>query len=202
MTIRVAVAGATNALGHAIVSGLLEESDIQVVLLTRQSSANTKDLSHYTSRGVELHPVDYTSIPQLTSALAGVETVIVTLFSHDITPVVNLIEASKAAGVKRFAPSEFTFTSKANARLDLFEPKRRILEKVKESGLEYTLFQNGIFADFFALNAPKSTAAIPSNLLTPLLWIYPPTRQLFLELEMNPFLLLHSMISAVSLQVL
>jgi len=161
MTIRVAVVGATSALGHALVSGLLQESGIQVVLLTRQSSTSAKDFSQYTSQGVELRPVDYTSIPQLTSAFAGVETVINTLFFRDITPIVNLIEASKAAGVKRFAPSEFMFTSKANARLDLFEPKRRIWEKVKQSGLEYTAFQNGIFVDFFALGAPKEYTGYP-----------------------------------------
>lgn len=155
MPTRVAVAGVTSGLGHAIVSGLLDESDIQVVLLTRQTN-DPSIFAHFISRGAKMHQVDYTSLAQLIYALAGVETVISTIFSRpDITPTINLIHASKTAGVRRFAPSEFAFSSRTNALLGLYEPKRRVWEELKRSGLEYTAFQNGVFMDYFAFGAPK-----------------------------------------------
>lgn len=152
---RVAVAGVTNGVGQAIVSALLDQPDIQVVLLARQPPFAT-DLTHFTSRGAILHRVDYTLLPQLVSALLDVQTVITTIFSDpDITPSINLIRASKAAGVRRFATSEFAFSSKTNRLLDLYEPQRRIWAELKESGLECTAFQNGIIMDHFAHGAPK-----------------------------------------------
>jgi len=155
MTIRVAVAGLTNGLGHAIVSGLLEYPDFQIVLLTRRSSS-PPDFSSFTSRGAILKEVDYSLISDLVSALAGVETVISAISPHsDITPTLNLIQAAKTAGVRRFAPSDFAFTSAANARIEFYAPKRQIWQVLKDSGLECTSFQNGIFMDYLVFGAPK-----------------------------------------------
>lgn len=156
MTIRVAVAGVTNGLGHAIASGLLEHPDIEAILLTRQSSSLSSDLSELTSRGAILKPVDYASIPDLVSALSGVETVISTIFHfNDTTPTLNLIQAAQTAGVRRFAPSEFALSSTANDRFDLYAPKRQIWDVLKQSSLETTRFQLGIFMDYFSFGAPK-----------------------------------------------
>ncbi len=155
MTIRVAVAGVTNGLGHAIVAGLLEHPDIRTVLLTRQSSSPS-DLSTFTSRGAILKMVEYSSVSDLISALAGVETVISTVSPYpDPTSALNLVHAAKAAGVRRFAPSDFAFSLSANAHLDLYASKQQIREELKLSGLEFTSFQNGIFMDYFAFGAPK-----------------------------------------------
>jgi nucleoside-diphosphate-sugar epimerase len=156
MSLKVAVAGVTSGLGHAIVSALLDSGDLDVVLLTRSSSSAT-DLTHFTSRGALLKSVDYFSIPDLISALAGVDTVISTIFSyHDPSSTLNLMKASRTAGVRRFAPSDFAFSSAAAERLGLYKPKLEILAALKESGLEYTSFQNGIFMDYLASGAPKA----------------------------------------------
>ncbi|KAJ3563940.1 hypothetical protein NP233_g8621 [Leucocoprinus birnbaumii] len=156
MPIKVAVAGVTNGLGHSIVSALLNTTGVEVTLLTRSSSTPV-DLSHFTSLGAIVKPVDYSSIPDLTTALEGVQTVISTIFSkHDIQPILNLITASKSAGVRRFAPSDFAFSAAANDRLALYEPKRKVHDALKASGLEYTTFANGIFTDYLSFGAPKS----------------------------------------------
>ncbi|KAF5360694.1 hypothetical protein D9756_005118 [Leucocoprinus leucothites] len=152
---KVAVASVTNGLGHAITSALLDTADIDVVLLTRSSSPNT-GFSKFTSRGAIVNSVDYSSIPNLTSVLDGVDTVISTMFTpNDPLPTLNLITAAKTAGVRRFAPSEFASSTAGNARFDIYEFKRQIQSELKRSGLEYTLFQNGIFMDYFAFGAPK-----------------------------------------------
>ncbi|KAJ3563935.1 hypothetical protein NP233_g8624 [Leucocoprinus birnbaumii] len=154
MPLKVAVAGVTNGLGYGIALGLLNTADLDVIHLTRASSS--ADLSHFTSRGATVKSVNYNSIPNITSALGGVDTVISTIFVMDNPqPTLNLIKASKAAGVRRFAPSEFVISQAANARIDLYAPKRTVLEALRESGLEYTLFQNGVFMDYFAFGAPR-----------------------------------------------
>jgi nucleoside-diphosphate-sugar epimerase len=155
MTIRVAVAGVTSGLGHAIASGLLECSDIQTILLTRQSSSPS-DLSTFTSRGAIIKVVEYSSIPDLVSALAGVETVISAISPYiDSTPTLNLIHAAKTAGVRRFAPSAFAFPPATYSHVDFYASKIQALEVLRESGLEFTSFQNGMFMDYFAFGAPK-----------------------------------------------
>ncbi|KXN82334.1 hypothetical protein AN958_02664 [Leucoagaricus sp. SymC.cos] len=130
MNLRVAVAGVTNGLGHTIVSALLDSPNLEVNLLTRISSSPT-DLYHLTSHSAIAKPVNYTPIPSLESALAG------------------LILA------RRFAPSEFAMSRAADARLDLYEPKRQVWAALKDSKLEYTSFQNGIFMDYFTFGTPK-----------------------------------------------
>jgi len=155
MTIRVAVAGVTSGLGSSIVSSLLEYPDIETVLLTRQSSSPS-DLSTFTSRGAILRAVDYSSITDLVSALAGVETVISAISPYtDFTPTLNLIHAAKAAGVRRFAPSAFAFPPATYPHLDFYAPKIRALEVLRDNGLEFTSFHNGMFMDYFAFGAPK-----------------------------------------------
>jgi len=155
MTIRVAVAGATSGLGHAIAFGLLEHSDVELVLLTRLSPS-PPNLSFFTSQGAILKPVDYTSVTDLISALEGVDTVISTIFGgDDASPSLNLLEAAKAAGVRRFAPSEFAMSPAADARYDFYAIKRQVWEAVKKSGLEYTHFYLGIFMDYLAFGASK-----------------------------------------------
>lgn len=151
--LRVAVAGVTGGLGHAIVTALLDTPEVEVVLLTRSSSSTT-DFSHFTSRGAILKSVDYSSIPNLTSALEAVDTVICTIFASQ--PTINLIRASQAAGVRRFAPSDFSFSATASARIDAHEPKRKVWAELKsDCKLEYTSFRNGIFMDYFVCGAPK-----------------------------------------------
>lgn len=59
----------------------------------------------------EVRVVDYSDHSSLVSALDGVHTVIVTLFSEDRKESVDnqlaLLKAAQEVGVKRFAPSEW-----------------------------------------------------------------------------------------------
>lgn len=58
-----------------------------------------------------MYVVDYGNHASLVSALRGVHTLIVTLFTADAKEAVGsqlaLLKAAKEAGVKRFAPSEW-----------------------------------------------------------------------------------------------
>ncbi|RYO97882.1 hypothetical protein DL765_011007 [Monosporascus sp. GIB2] len=84
---------------------------------------------------------------------ASVDTLRRILSDPDQKAQKNLIDAAIAAGVKRFAPSEYG--SKGTVDMAWWHGKERIreyLEEVNEKGniIEYTLFQPGLFLDYLA----------------------------------------------------
>lgn len=102
--------------------------------------------------------VDYTSREALTTALRGFHTVLSFFVVHlDVDNIAqkNLIHASIAAGVTRFAPSEWGIAS--NSGVGSYDNKdyiRKYLEDLDKkgelNGLQYCLFQPSIFMDYFA----------------------------------------------------
>jgi nucleoside-diphosphate-sugar epimerase len=109
------------------------------------------------SSGIKYLKTDYTSVSDLSSILQGVNVVL-----SFIAPFLdqeeafnvqkNLIDASVQAGVKRFAPSEWGsasfehlswYTYKALTRQYLLELNKN------ERKIEYSLFQPGLFTNYF-----------------------------------------------------
>lgn len=147
----VAVAGA-GGMGKAIISAILSTNKHTLHVLSRSANPVLE------SQGAHVHVVDYESVPSLVAALDGVHTVISTLADHNaekwIAAQLNLLEAAKTVGAKRFAPSEFAGTASANHFVDLYAPKLPVWDAVKKSGLEYTAFRVGIFMNYLAFNSP------------------------------------------------
>lgn len=102
--------------------------------------------------------VDYTDLAGLTAALKGFHTVLSFFVVHlDVDNVAqkNLIHASIAAGVSRFAPSEWGIAS--NSGVSSYDNKDYIARYLSEldtkgelKGMQYCLFQPSIFMDYFA----------------------------------------------------
>ncbi|KAK6826422.1 hypothetical protein RU639_005437 [Aspergillus parasiticus] len=92
----------------------------------------------------------------------------------------NLIEAAiKSKSTKRFIPSDFgiIYNEQRASVFSPFKGKLLVAEKLRLSGLEYTLVSNGFFMDYyglpkvksylqpfvFAVDIANSTAAIPGS---------------------------------------
>ncbi|TFK34755.1 hypothetical protein BDQ12DRAFT_337155 [Crucibulum laeve] len=145
----VAIAGVSNGLGHWIALALLSNPRFSVTLLTRTKSNDA--LESLITKGAILKVVDYGSSTSLAGALSGIHTVISTVWIHNnIVPMRSLLQAAVAAGVKRFAPSEFSFSAAANVDLIPYHVKVELWKEVQKSGLEYTAFRNGLFMDYMA----------------------------------------------------
>ena len=157
----VVVAGGT---GRHIVDGIVATKKYSVKVFTRHDSCGSSDL---TAEGIQVVKVDYFDRASLIKELQGVHTVIVCLFTMDSSCIQiqsNLLEACLAANVKRFAPSEWVGKSGANSVIQLYrELKVPVLDKVKSSGIEYTVFMNGLFMDYFAL--PQKASPYLSSLI-------------------------------------
>ncbi|KAI7163753.1 hypothetical protein KC343_g16241 [Hortaea werneckii] len=97
---KVALAGATGALGAPMLQALLE-AGFNVTVLTRPTS------THTFPGNVQVKKVEYHDLESLKSALAGQEALISTITTSAIDQQKLLIDAAIAANVQRIIPSEF-----------------------------------------------------------------------------------------------
>jgi uncharacterized protein YbjT (DUF2867 family) len=153
----VVVAGGTGGIGRHVVDGILAAKKHTIKVFTRQGSSSSSVLA---TKGAQVIPVNYSDHTSLVKELQGVHTVIVCLSCADdscIESQLNLLNACLEAKVKRFAPSEWTGVNGADTVIQLCrELKIPVLDKVKASGIEYTLFTPGLFMDYFA--SPQKTS--------------------------------------------
>jgi len=160
----VVVAGGTGGIGHHIVTAILETKKYTVKVFSRQDPSVSADL---TAKGADVVQVDYSNHASLVKELQGVHTVISSLISLDdscIQSQINLLNACLEAKVKRFAPSEFAGKHGPNTTVELYRKlKFPVREKVQASGIEYTLFNTGIFMDYFA--SPQKASPSLKNLI-------------------------------------
>ncbi|KAF2870222.1 oxidoreductase CipA-like protein [Massariosphaeria phaeospora] len=148
---RVAIAGATGNLGIPLLHALLA-ADYSIIALSRVGGNSSKLKPH---PNLLIKEVDFTAIDSLASALSGVEVVVSCLATTAIGSQNPLIDASVAAGVKRFIPAEFGMDSQ-NAlamQLPVCVPKvatqKYLLEKSNTNpGFTYTGIANGMFLDW------------------------------------------------------
>ncbi|XP_014560864.1 hypothetical protein COCVIDRAFT_88297 [Bipolaris victoriae FI3] len=151
--VKIAVAGGTGNVATCMLKEAIASNQHDIVIFTR--SAPSKP---HPSPRVSYFQVDYTSRDALTTALRGVHTVLSFFVVHlDVDNIgqKNLIHASIAAGVSRFAPSEWSIASYSGVPSYVVKDEvRSYLEdldaKGELKGMQYCLFQPSIFMDYFA----------------------------------------------------
>ncbi|KAK6361029.1 hypothetical protein TWF730_007144 [Orbilia blumenaviensis] len=149
--VEITIAGGSGQVSQEIIDVLIESKNHTITVLTRKATPPTS-----TSPGISWKTVDYGNREQLIKALHGTHTLlsfIQILSDPDQISQKNLIDAAIAAGVKRFAPSEYG--SKGVVNMPWWYGKQKIREYLeavneKEQVLEYTLFQPGLFLNYLA----------------------------------------------------
>ncbi|TVY36512.1 Quinone oxidoreductase [Lachnellula occidentalis] len=149
--VKIAVAGGTGSIAREIIDVLVATKKHDILILSRKDPAAVE-----VRPGVTWAKTDYTDKAQLTSILHGVHTVLA--FNSPVgdpnsMAQRNVIGASIAAGVKRFAPNEWS-SSKFD-ELPWYAEKAKVrayLEEINKEKkvLEYTLFQPGLIVDYLA----------------------------------------------------
>ncbi|KAK1146971.1 hypothetical protein N8T08_002299 [Aspergillus melleus] len=181
--VNVAIAGGTGDVGKTIVE-VMQTSPHQAFILSRQSSTSSENTI----------AVDYSNIDELVLLLEqnNIHTVI-SAFAIEgdslATSQRNLIQAAaQSKTTKRFIPSGYAIPYPAAAVKSLPQLKDHFqaLDQLRESGLEWTIFYNGIFLDYYGTPAMKSNlkpnvcvidvankvAAIPGDGNTPVTFTY------------------------------
>ncbi|CAG8583395.1 8454_t:CDS:2 [Paraglomus occultum] len=150
----VTVAGGTGVLGFHIVEALLNDGSFNVKVLRRLPKTANEKAELLASKGAEIIYADYNQHDDLVQVLSGTDALIsaaapgVANGGYDFdalqTPLLN---AAKAAGVRRFIPSEFGTETQLGDH-PMTDTKATFRQKVKESGLEYTFIITGTFAEY------------------------------------------------------
>ncbi|GAB1193923.1 hypothetical protein APSETT444_003160 [Aspergillus pseudonomiae] len=145
----VAIAGASGDLGTPVLNALIESNKFNITVLTRHSSKAQFPAT------VRVIPVDYNSLPELTTALNGQDAIISTLTTAAMDVQHTLIDAAIAAGVKRFIPSEFSANigNPKASTLPVYQSKIAVHKALQAQSAEnptftYTLIRHGPFLDW------------------------------------------------------
>jgi NADH dehydrogenase len=147
------VAGATGVLGSEIVRNLLARGE-KVRAMTRKTS-KPEAVDRLRKAGAETVVADFKDPPSLAAACKGVDGVISTVTSvttaqagdsiaaTDGQGTINLIDAARKAGVKKFVFVSFDAESFPDAPLP--RAKRDVEKHLEKSGLDYTILHPSLF---------------------------------------------------------
>ncbi|KAJ6442815.1 GTP-binding protein ypt4 [Purpureocillium lavendulum] len=160
--VKIAIAGGSGNVAQEIIDVLVATKKHDILLLSRQDAP-----TEGTAPGVRWIRTKYEDTQELAAVLQGVHTVLSFIVVHsDIGNVSqrNLIDAAIQAGVKRFAPSEWA--SSSFEHMDWYAGKaeiRKYLEHLNkhEKVLEYSLFQPGIFTNYFTHPHKSASHVVP-----------------------------------------
>nr|POE73050.1 hypothetical protein CFP56_30989 [Quercus suber] len=154
--VTVALAGATTGLGQTVLHTFIHLNTARqhhIVLLSRSPQP------HLSAKGVDVRPVDYADPAQLVSALADVHTLISFINSGALLDAqLPLLRAAEAAGVQRFAPSEFA--GKGYDGIAFYAPKATVWAACQASPVACTRFHVGLFMSLFAKGTSKGRTEV------------------------------------------
>ncbi|PYI05406.1 NAD(P)-binding protein [Aspergillus sclerotiicarbonarius CBS 121057] len=152
--VKVAIAGGTGGVGRTILDVLNTSSEHQAYVLSRQPSSSSPNTL----------TVDYTNIPELASTLETnqIHTVIsaFAVEGHSLaTSQLNLIEAAiQSKTTQRFIPSGYAipYPERSLKVLPQLKDYFKAIEVLRASRLQWTIFVNGIFLDYFGPSTLRS----------------------------------------------
>jgi uncharacterized protein YbjT (DUF2867 family) len=148
---KILLAGPTGNLGPHLAKEMIAEGMEVFALVRPQTIENTGKVGPLKAMGVHLVPGDLNDPASLDSACQGMDAVVSALGGGQLMQQTDLLNAAVKAGVKRFIPSEFGVDPYASGPgvCDLFDAKATIQQKVKESGIDYTMIYTNCFLEFW-----------------------------------------------------
>ncbi|PJJ54600.1 SDR family oxidoreductase [Hymenobacter chitinivorans] len=139
---KIAITGATGQLGRLVIEKLQAKVAVDQIVALVRNPAKATDL------GVEVREADYSQPATLSTALAGVDTLLL-ISSSEVgqraTQHRNVIAAAKQAGVTRVVYTSVLHAD--SSPLSLAEEHRATEADLKSSGLTYTLLRNGWYTE-------------------------------------------------------
>lgn len=155
------VTGASGNLGSAVIKNLLKHLPAKEIAGLVRDSNRAKVLE---DQGVQVHIGDYANKQSLLNAFRDVEKVLLISSNGDraFEDHKNVVNSAKKAGVKRvYYTSGALNRNVAQSRLGpLLDAYITTENYIKESGLPFTIFQNGLYAEtipYFIGAAPLHT---------------------------------------------
>ena len=150
----IAITGATGQLGHYVIESLMKTVPASQIVAIVRNPAKAQAL---TAQGITVRQADYGDEAALTSALQGVEKLLL-ISSSEVGQRApqhrNVINAAKAADVKFIA---YTSLLHANSSpLGLADEHIETEKMLADSGIVYTLLRNGGYSENYLASAPAA----------------------------------------------
>ncbi|MHA0987344.1 SDR family oxidoreductase [Enterobacter ludwigii] len=150
----IAITGATGQLGQLVIKQLLNTVPANQIVAIVRNPAKAEALSQ---QGITVRQGDYADESTMTSALKGVEKLLL-ISSSEVgqraTQHQNVINAARAAGVKFIAYTSLLHADKSPLGLHV---EHVATEKaLAESGIPYALLRNGWYTENYLASAPPA----------------------------------------------
>lgn len=150
----IAITGATGQLGHHVIEQLLKTVPASQIVAIVRNSAKAGALSQ---QGIDVRQADYADQAAFTSALQGVEKLLL-ISSSEVGQRApqhqNVINAAKAAGVKFIAYTSLLHAD--TSPLGLHVEHVATEKALAESGIPFTLLRNGWYTENYLASAPPA----------------------------------------------
>ena len=150
----IAITGATGQLGHYVIESLMKTVPASQIVAIVRNPAKAQALA---AQGITVRQADYGDEAALTSALQGVEKLLL-ISSSEVGQRApqhrNIINAAKTAGVKFIAYTSLLHADKSP--LGLADEHIETEKMLADSGIVYTLRRNGWYTENCLASAPAA----------------------------------------------
>ncbi|HED5922228.1 TPA: NAD(P)H:quinone oxidoreductase [Escherichia coli] len=150
----IAITGATGQLGHYVIESLMKTVPASQIVAIVRNPAKAQVL---TAQGITVRQADYGDEAALTSALQGVEKLLL-ISSSEVGQRApqhrNVINAAKAADVKFIAYTSLLHAD--SSPLGLADEHIETEKMLADSGIVYTLLRNGWYTENYLASAPAA----------------------------------------------
>ncbi|CVL01650.1 related to Isoflavone reductase homolog P3 [Fusarium proliferatum] len=155
---KVAILGATGETGTSILNALLESTEprYEITALVRQSSLEKPEVLALKGKGINVIAADLSGPEdEVARVLDGIDTVISAISAAGLLIQIPLINAARAAGVKRFLPCCFAPIMPPAGVLGLRDVKEQVINHVKKVKLPYTIVDIGYWYQLMLPRLPS-----------------------------------------------
>ncbi|MDY9239723.1 NAD(P)H:quinone oxidoreductase [Escherichia coli] len=150
----IAITGATGQLGHYVIESLMKTLPASQIVAIVRNPAKAQALA---AQGITVRQADYGDEAALTSALQGVEKLLL-ISSSEVGQRApqhrNVINAAKTAGVKFIAYTSLLHAD--TSPLGLADEHIETEKMLADSGIVYTLLRNGWYSENYLASAPAA----------------------------------------------
>lgn len=141
----IAITAVSGHLGAEIAQALIEMNTGETIIGLARSPDKVRGL------GIEVRPGDYDDPEQLRTSLDGVDTVLLvsgmTAPEKRIVQHRNVINAAKAAGVKKIVYTSIQGEEEGTAFSPVVQSNRQTEADIRNSGLDWVIGRNGIYIE-------------------------------------------------------
>lgn len=145
---KILVTGAAGQMGTIVIKTLLKKlTPHQINVLVRKEEKQLE----FQVKGFNAYQGIYDNVSSLEKAMNGVDTVLL-ISSGDqgdrMQEHRNVVDTAKKYGVKNIAYTSRALQDRATLQNKLMQDHFNTEDYIKESGLNYTIFQNGVYMEF------------------------------------------------------